>query len=692
MPKKPGNGGGNGGGGNGGGEPAVGRYIAGTDRSDRLNGDSGDDTIYGGLGDDNINGRDGFDVAVYDGIMSDFHVRTTQQGGYWVTDENTADGDEGRDDLKNVEQLQFSDYSYNLNGDNPTVIEIESTTIYATAGEDVTFDILAYDVDDSVYISVADPGDEVGRIRIFQPYWVIEDIGFGGDRVEATMTIDGTAHGGATIEEFARAHLAEGETETVTITFQAGSSHDGHTTQSVDIVYTGVNDAPTLAAISAISLAEDGGPVSLDIAPFANDVDSDDDATSLSYTILSAPVELDVSFDGTVLTVDPGAGFQNLSADEFVEFTIEVQATDRHGATTEVRTIDVRLDGINDPTTVFATPDGKPDYAAIGLSPFDTPDLGVLNAYSDDPAYLDIFAFTDGDDTIAVQADDLIGFESDTFFFSNVPTTNYDSFPLDTGAGDDTLLIGLTGDGVEFQFNDIITGDGRDVVVVDVQTPFGIESFGNSISTGANDDQVFINIDTPGIIQFASNDVSTGSGNDVVHVEVRTTRDDGGDSALAPFRNNDFSLGSGDDRLTIDIEIPNGIDVGINGTINAGAGDDVVEISNAGSSLSDNAFSSFRTLGLDSTINLGDGADTFIFDVRAFDGEGAVARINGGEYWGETDGGIDTVMLMTGNIADFDVTKTGDDDWLIVQGGQTLVLSDIENVIALDGSISDLYA
>ncbi|WP_375254635.1 VCBS domain-containing protein [Yoonia sp.] len=677
-----------GGGGNDDGTPDPGLVLIGTDDDDRLTGGSGDDFIRGGFGNDKINGRDGYDTAVYDGSFDDFALRLGSRGIWTVTDLNTSDGDEGVDSLSNIERLQFNDYSYNLSGDNPAVFTTTDTTIYATAGEEFSFNLNFYDVDDSAYLEIYDRGGNGDKIQFAT---TSETIGTSGTVSETTVSFSQNGSADALgVADFSRGYLAQGETETLTLTFRAGNSTDGWTYQDIDVVFEGVNDAPTLAAISDVTVIEDAGPVTLDLAQFADDIDSDDTGASLTYEIISGPSTVGLSFDGSVLTVDPASGFQLLSADEFIDYTIEVQATDAHGATTQVQEISLRVQGANDPITFYGLPDGKPDYALLGDNPFNGPSSGVMNALFDDPSYLTLLGFDDGNDTFVLQADDLLNFTADTFPFSVRGTTNYDALPIDTQAGDDKVLIALTGDAVEFQFNDIITGDGRDVVVIDVQTPFGIESFGNSISTGANDDQIFLNIDTAGVIQFALNDFSTGSGNDTVNIEIKTTRSDG-PSALGAFKGNDINLGSGDDRLTIDMEVPNGIDVGIDGNIDAGRGDDIVEISNAGSSLSDDAFASFRTLGLYSDIFLGDGDDVFIFDVTAFDGEGAEANIYGGSTFGVLDTGFDTVMLQTGNIADFDVTMTDVGDWTIVQGGQTLYLTDIESVMALDGSISDMF-
>ena len=80
-----------------------------------------------------------------------------------------------------------------------------------------------------------------------------------------------------------------------------------------------------------------------------DDVDSDDDATSLTYTITSAPSEGSVvnNGDGT-FSFSPGADFQDLAQGESRSVTFTYTATDAHGAVSEPSTVTVRVAGAND--------------------------------------------------------------------------------------------------------------------------------------------------------------------------------------------------------------------------------------------------------------------------------------------------------------------------------------------------------
>ena len=79
--------------------------------------------------------------------------------------------------------------------------------------------------------------------------------------------------------------MAEGETTQVT--FQYIATDQGGATSNAatgTITVTGVNDAPTVAAIAA-NAQEDGLPIILEAA--GDDVDGDDDVASLTYVITS---------------------------------------------------------------------------------------------------------------------------------------------------------------------------------------------------------------------------------------------------------------------------------------------------------------------------------------------------------------------------------------------------------------------
>ncbi len=82
--------------------------ITGNDLANTLLGYGGNDLINGGAGNDQLSGGDGSDVAVYSGNHADYSIDAIF-GGFTVTDNVAADGDEGFDSLFGIETLRFSD-------------------------------------------------------------------------------------------------------------------------------------------------------------------------------------------------------------------------------------------------------------------------------------------------------------------------------------------------------------------------------------------------------------------------------------------------------------------------------------------------------------------------------------------------------------------------------------------------------
>ena len=97
--------------------------IFGTDGDDNLIGNNldnyidggydGNDTLTGLEGDDILIGDSGIDTAVYRGNMADYTIEEYADEDAWeifwvVTDNNTADGDDGMDTLYSIEFLQFA--------------------------------------------------------------------------------------------------------------------------------------------------------------------------------------------------------------------------------------------------------------------------------------------------------------------------------------------------------------------------------------------------------------------------------------------------------------------------------------------------------------------------------------------------------------------------------------------------------
>lgn len=80
-------------------------WVLGSESNDAIPTGAGDDLIYGGPGDDEIDGGEGNDAAYYTGRYKDYEV--VREGDTVVV--TAKKGDEGRDTLKNIERLIFSD-------------------------------------------------------------------------------------------------------------------------------------------------------------------------------------------------------------------------------------------------------------------------------------------------------------------------------------------------------------------------------------------------------------------------------------------------------------------------------------------------------------------------------------------------------------------------------------------------------
>jgi VCBS repeat-containing protein len=147
--------------------------------------------------------------------------------------------------------------------------------------------------------------------------------------------------------------LAEGETValTYTITVDDGNA-DGATSEDIVITLTGTNDAPTLAADATLAAVEDGPEVDLDLTTLGDDVDSEDDGSTLTYEIVTVPAKgtaVIVDNIGTpTLVFDPGEEFQDLGDGQTESVTIEIKATDSNGASSQIQTVNVTVTGADE--------------------------------------------------------------------------------------------------------------------------------------------------------------------------------------------------------------------------------------------------------------------------------------------------------------------------------------------------------
>jgi hypothetical protein len=85
--------------------------ISGNDRDNVLIGNNGDNVLKGGAGDDQLIGGSGKDTALFSGKRSDYTI--TQENDTTTVIDREADRD-GADTLRNVEILQFSDQTVEL--------------------------------------------------------------------------------------------------------------------------------------------------------------------------------------------------------------------------------------------------------------------------------------------------------------------------------------------------------------------------------------------------------------------------------------------------------------------------------------------------------------------------------------------------------------------------------------------------
>jgi len=85
--------------------------VLGNSQNNKLTGNEGDNILTGGKGNDTLNGGEGTDTAVFSGDYSEYKVEKTKNK-YTVTD--SVEGRDGKDELTNIEVLQFKDKKIKL--------------------------------------------------------------------------------------------------------------------------------------------------------------------------------------------------------------------------------------------------------------------------------------------------------------------------------------------------------------------------------------------------------------------------------------------------------------------------------------------------------------------------------------------------------------------------------------------------
>jgi len=280
---------------------------------DQLSGGAGDDILEGGQGNDTLDGGADNDVARYQGNRDDYEITENEDGTWTIRD---TQGQDGEDTLRNVEQLQFADQTFDLNR------APEPDDVAVRVGEDGRVSI-------SLSGSDQDYGDQIESYRIdslpengiltLNGHAVVE-----GQEISAEDVAEGAL-------EFTGAANASG-----TVQFEYSAS-DGTVWSlepgTVEIEVTGVADAAALTVSSSVTVAEDSS-VGLPIAASLADVDGSE---SLTVEIANAPAG--TTFSDGVNTVVAGADAVDVSgwdlanleltpaSNSDADFDLEVRAT-----------------------------------------------------------------------------------------------------------------------------------------------------------------------------------------------------------------------------------------------------------------------------------------------------------------------------------------------------------------------------
>jgi VCBS repeat-containing protein len=156
-------------------------------------------------------------------------------------------------------------------------------------------------------------------------------------------------------------HLAAGQSEVVTLTYQVRNATGALASSTVTVTLTGTNDAPRAVADAAI--VGENGVLTLDVR--ANDIDPDTGAV-LTVTGVSGPAgKGTASLAGGKLAFDPGAAFDHLAAGQSETVILSYTLRDEHGAESAA-TATVTVVGANDaPVAVADAASGSENGALL---------------------------------------------------------------------------------------------------------------------------------------------------------------------------------------------------------------------------------------------------------------------------------------------------------------------------------------
>jgi VCBS repeat-containing protein len=347
--------------------------VHGNDGDDQINGGSGNDQLYGDAGDDQLNGGSGDDRLVggtgNDILIGGSGIDTAvinANGANGIGSHNggtlTVTTVDGQDELTQMEFIQFNNGTVAIvNGNAQAYLgaDTDGVTQVGTVSKDVAHGVLAndFDIDDTMTLT----GIHSNNVNSDGTLGTALTGGYGALTLYADGSYSYTANANTV-------HLGVGETATDVFTYSVLSG--GTTsTQTITIVVTGTNDAPTFT--SSVQ------------TPTYNDTTGDDTFTTFTGTLNSSDPDThdtptygiqgevadssQVGFDhkvtgayGTLYINETSGAYEYVTNDAAMEaakttvsdsFTFTVN--DGHGGT-DTQSFVVTVNGVNDTPTLGA--------------------------------------------------------------------------------------------------------------------------------------------------------------------------------------------------------------------------------------------------------------------------------------------------------------------------------------------------
>ena len=412
-------------------------FIFGFSGDDALSGAGGNDILSGGRGEDTLAGGSGSDL-VFGGSGRDLLIYEASEN---VGARDYYNGGSGNDTLQlNLTQeiwfdpafqvelaaflIVFDSQQKNHHGHHGgrsnftfdslglTVTRIEDLVIFVDGIEVSPTDDPVTALSDAA--SVAEGDIEVGG-NVLENDSVpdlVADLSVISTPTHGTVTLGANGAYLFTLDNAAPEvnGLSEGETLVDSFAYEVTDANGDSATATVEITITGQNDAPTAIAGTLIA-HEDDAAQNLDLATLFNDVDSEDDGSTPTYTATVPGGSGTVQIDGAMLTFVPGVDFQALNDGETRDVMISVIGIDLRGAAVSTD-VTVTVTGSDDNTapTFLYTPGTQPTASAGNLVLDGSNDLSVWFSDADGDALT--FTAADLPDGLVLGADGVLSIDA----------------------------------------------------------------------------------------------------------------------------------------------------------------------------------------------------------------------------------------------------------------------------------------